>query len=92
VRDAVIAKMDELKTRFPPGLTYRSDYDTTVFVRDSIQFGRANPDGSDPARRARRDFVPADLACVDHSADRRTGLGGRHLRRAVPARASPSIR
>jgi multidrug efflux pump len=37
VRDAVIAKMEELKTRFPPGLTYRSDYDTTVFVRDSIQ-------------------------------------------------------
>ena len=36
VRDAVIAKMEELKTRFPPGLTYRSDYDTTVFVRDSI--------------------------------------------------------
>jgi multidrug efflux pump len=36
VRDAVIAKMDELATRFPPGLTYRSDYDTTVFVRDSI--------------------------------------------------------
>ncbi|MCS6297007.1 MAG: multidrug efflux RND transporter permease subunit [Nitrospira sp.] len=37
VRDAVMAKMEELKTRFPPGLTYRSDYDTTVFVRDSIQ-------------------------------------------------------
>ena len=36
VRDAVIAKMEELKTRFPPGLTYRSDYDITVFVRDSI--------------------------------------------------------
>ena len=36
VRDAVIAKMEELKTRFPPDLTYRSDYDTTVFVRDSI--------------------------------------------------------
>ena len=36
VRDAVIAKMEELKTHFPPDLTYRSDYDTTVFVRDSI--------------------------------------------------------
>ena len=36
VRDAVIAKMEELK-HASPGLTYRSDYDTTVFVRDSIQ-------------------------------------------------------
>ena len=38
VRDAVIAKMEELQTlRASPGLTYRSDYDTTVFVRDSIR-------------------------------------------------------
>jgi len=37
VRDSIIAKMDELQARFPPGLTYRADYDTTVFVRDSIQ-------------------------------------------------------
>ena len=36
VRDAVIAQVEELIARFPPGLTYRSDYDTTVFVRDSI--------------------------------------------------------
>ncbi|MBN9487917.1 MAG: multidrug efflux RND transporter permease subunit [Alphaproteobacteria bacterium] len=35
-RDAVMAKMDELATRFPPGLAWRSDYDTTIFVRDSI--------------------------------------------------------
>ncbi|HUD26603.1 MAG TPA: efflux RND transporter permease subunit, partial [Burkholderiaceae bacterium] len=37
VRDAVIAKMDELAKQFPPGLTYRSDYDSTIFVRDSIK-------------------------------------------------------
>src|SRR6266853_1692140 len=37
VRDAVIAKMDELAKRFPPGMTYRSDYDSTIFVRDSIK-------------------------------------------------------
>src|SRR5882672_613023 len=36
VRDAVIAKMDELARQFPPGMTYRSDYDSTIFVRDSI--------------------------------------------------------
>ena len=36
VRDEVIAKMDELATQFPPGMTWRSDYDTTIFVRDSI--------------------------------------------------------
>src|SRR5467141_5437839 len=36
VRDAVIAKMDELAKQFPPGMTYRSDYDSTIFVRDSI--------------------------------------------------------
>jgi multidrug efflux pump len=37
VRDAVIAKMDELAKQFPPGMTYRSDYDSTIFVRDSIK-------------------------------------------------------
>ena len=36
VRDEVIAKMDELAKQFPPGMTWRSDYDTTIFVRDSI--------------------------------------------------------
>ncbi len=37
IRDAVIARMDELATRFPPGVEYRSIYDTTIFVRDSIK-------------------------------------------------------
>ncbi|SFH59808.1 multidrug efflux pump [Nitrosospira sp. Nsp14] len=36
VRDEVIAKMDDLARQFPPGMTWRSDYDTTIFVRDSI--------------------------------------------------------
>ncbi len=36
IRDQVIAKMDEMSTRFPPGVEYRSVYDTTIFVRDSI--------------------------------------------------------
>ncbi|AVF37560.1 efflux RND transporter permease subunit [Rahnella sikkimica] len=34
--DAVRAKMTELSTRFPEGMTWRAPYDPTVFVRDSI--------------------------------------------------------
>ena len=34
--DAVRAKMNELATRFPEGMTWRAPYDPTVFVRDSI--------------------------------------------------------
>jgi multidrug efflux pump len=33
---AVKAKMEELKSRFPPGIDYRIVYDTTVFVNESI--------------------------------------------------------
>jgi hydrophobe/amphiphile efflux-1 (HAE1) family protein len=35
--NAVYAKMDELKQRFPRGLEYVLPYDTTLFVRDSIK-------------------------------------------------------
>jgi multidrug efflux pump len=34
--DAIKAKMEELKARFPEGVEYRIVYDTTVFVRESI--------------------------------------------------------
>ncbi|MGC6388921.1 efflux RND transporter permease subunit [Ewingella sp. S1.OA.A_B6] len=34
--DAVRAKMGELATRFPEGMTWKAPYDPTVFVRDSI--------------------------------------------------------
>ena len=37
IRDEVIARMDELAKRFPPGVEYKSVYDTTIFVRDSIK-------------------------------------------------------
>ena len=37
IRDQVVKTMDELKTRFPPGVEYRTVYDTTIFVRDSIK-------------------------------------------------------
>ena len=36
VASEVHAKMDELKKAFPPGLTYTIPYDTTVFVKASI--------------------------------------------------------
>jgi multidrug efflux pump len=36
-RDAVIAKMDELKKDFPDGLSYVVRYDTTPFIRESIR-------------------------------------------------------
>ena len=34
--DAIKAKMEELKSRFPAGIDYRIVYDTTVFVKESI--------------------------------------------------------
>ena len=34
--DGVYAKMEELKTRFPDGLDYEIVYDTTPFIRESI--------------------------------------------------------
>jgi multidrug efflux pump len=36
IRDEVIARMNALSERFPAGVEYRSIYDTTMFVRDSI--------------------------------------------------------
>jgi multidrug efflux pump len=35
--NAVHAAMEKLKQRFPPGVEYRIIYDTTMFVRESIQ-------------------------------------------------------
>ena len=37
IRDQVIATMEQMKQRFPPGVEYRTVYDTTIFVRDSIK-------------------------------------------------------
>ncbi len=34
--DAIRAKMEELKSRFPEGVEYHIHYDTTVFVKESI--------------------------------------------------------
>src|SRR6478672_7908040 len=37
IRDQVVGKMNELQKQFPPGVEYRTVYDTTIFVRDSIK-------------------------------------------------------
>ncbi|KQY51162.1 multidrug efflux RND transporter permease subunit [Lysobacter sp. Root494] len=37
IRDEVIRRMDEMSKQFPPGVEYKSIYDTTIFVRDSIK-------------------------------------------------------
>jgi multidrug efflux pump len=37
VRDAVIAKLEELKPTFPPGVSYKLPYDTTDFIKISIR-------------------------------------------------------
>src|SRR5262249_55470016 len=36
VADAVRAKMEELRARFPDGLDYTIAYDTTPFIRESV--------------------------------------------------------
>lgn len=36
IRDQVIATMDKMQKTFPPGIKYEAVYDTTVFVRESI--------------------------------------------------------
>ncbi|MDT3671300.1 MAG: multidrug efflux RND transporter permease subunit [Aromatoleum sp.] len=36
IRDQVIAAMDAMQRNFPPGIKYETVYDTTVFVRESI--------------------------------------------------------
>src|SRR5688572_15327290 len=37
IRDEVIRRMDDMSKQFPPGMEYKSIYDTTIFVRDSIK-------------------------------------------------------
>jgi hydrophobe/amphiphile efflux-1 (HAE1) family protein len=37
VADRVRKKMDDLKKRFPDGLDYEIDYDTTPFIRESVE-------------------------------------------------------
>jgi multidrug efflux pump len=84
IRDQVIATMDEMQKTMPADVKYEAVYDTTIFVRDSI--------------KAVVSTLLEAIALVvlvvilflqtwrlDHPADRGAGVGGRYLRRAVPA-------
>ena len=60
--DGVYAKMKELKTRFPDGLDYQIVYDTTPFIRESVnEVFNTLRDAIDPGRH-RRARVLAGLA------------------------------
>ena len=37
IREAVVAKMEEISKKLPPGVEIKSIYDTTIFVQDSIK-------------------------------------------------------
>lgn len=82
--DAVRGKMAELATRFPDGMSWKSPYDPTVFVRDSI---RAVVDTLLEAVIwwCWWSFCSCRLARLDHSAAGGPDLRGRHLCRAVYA-------
>ena len=81
ISDAVRATMAELKKNFPEGLDY-NDRLRPDGVRARLDRGRrAHAARGDPAGRARRHPVPADLARIDHPAARRAGFAGRHVRR-----------
>ncbi len=67
-------------------------YDPTVFVQRLDRAVIDDADRGDPARRHRRAPVPADLARVDHPADRRAGVDHRHVRGDARCSASRSTR
>ncbi len=72
--------MERLKAELPAGrrLPHRLRPDG---VRPRVdRRGRAHAVRGDPARRHRRDRLPADVARLDHSARRRAGVADRHLR------------
>ena len=77
----VRAKMEELKTRFPDGVDYDIGYDTTPFIRESIDDVVKTLLEAVVLVGARRAAVPAGLAGDDPADDRRARLPHRHLRR-----------
>ena len=80
--DGVYAKMQELKTRFPDGLEYQIVYDTTPFIRESVDRGLQDPARRGDPGRHRRARLPSGLAGDDLADDRRSGLAHRHVRRS----------
>ena len=65
--DLVKAKIEELKKEFPRGIDYMIRYDTTPFIRESInEVFKTLLDSVDPGR-AGGAAVPAELEVGDHS-------------------------
>ena len=77
----VYAKMEELKTSFPEGLDYKIVYDTTPFIRESVDEVFSHPARRADPGRHRRAGLPAELAGRPHPADRRPRRDRRHVRR-----------
>ena len=80
------------RQNMPEGVDYEIVYDTTQFVRASIEAVVAHAARGDRAGRARRHPVPADLARLDHPAARGAGVDRRHLRGDACSSASRSTR
>ena len=83
---AVQATLQKLSARFPTGLTYLVQYDSTTFVT------RHHHRGAEDARRSLRPRgdrgvpVPRQFARHHHPGGRGSGQPDRHLRRAAGAR------
>ena len=87
--DGVKAKMRELEARFPKGLNYDISYDTTPFIRESVN----------EVFVTLRDAVILvaivvllflqDWKALLLARDRRGGVAGRHLRRHEPDGLQP---
>ena len=86
IADQVRTTMEEIKASMPQDVDYEIVYDTTQFVRASIEAVIHTLPRSHRSRRHRRHHLPADLARLDHSADRRSRLHHWHLRRDADAR------
>ena len=65
--------------RFPPGIKYAIVYDPTQFIQQSVDAVHGDDPRGDPAGRAGRRAVPADLARRHHSAGRHSGVADRHV-------------
>ena len=81
-----------LAQRFPPGLEYKTRYDTTLASRASIHEVVTHAGRSDRAGHPGHLPVPARLAQRAHHRAHPPGVAGRHVRLRAAVRASPSTR
>ena len=83
---AVQATLQKLSERFPPGLTYLVQYDSTTFVTRHHHGGAEDAGRSLRARRDRGVPVPRQFARHHHSGGCGSGQPDRRLRGAAGAR------